>query len=1113
MNLGLSLSLGGMRAGGGEPVNFTLPTISGTLADGQTLTASEGTWSGSGVSTWQWLRDGVAISGATGTTYTYSAASDDGRLIQARETRTNAFGSTNAVSGSVITAPNTEVYNNDFSGVVDGTLLRNVIPVESGTPVHDVFAAAGRTQTNDQNSFFFIDAGTPDAEFSVDVIIPATTGSSPATFRRIYARRSNSSNFIELTFRNNGWDMLRRVAGANTTLQAFTASGFTGLGTSPISGTFTLTLRANGDRLRVLFNGVEAPVSAAAGGGLGYDISAVPTSNRFGFNLQMNATAGVPLPIPAVDAVRVSAIPANTISLGTPVLEDIVQFQPQSKRLLLSGTTTGTTGDLEYLLLDSVTGAILLDWRGTITPSSNAFSNIPTDALPSAAFGRTVRVWVRSKATPTIIASATIAVPAEAPAQSFSLGMNTGSLFTNNLFERLRFSDNGDGSGPTFRDVRSKLLTVDSGLAFNSVDSTAYGIDAEGKPTTVPAGVTGPQFLYQSDAFDPVECGDYDVEFTPGVSFTSWNFAASGLSWVSGPDTATGTGVLRIAQPSGDPATITFAFLNVRFNGLIAFPPANQFYFRIYKQGNDKTKLWEPTSLNYLSAFSGGYFRMMGVFPINRQAETGVSFRDFEFNEWHPSSGNTNFSRNLHPANLLYLKEACEVSGMTPWVNIPDRLKKDDTGVGEMARWLRDNTTGPVVMEYSNEVWNPGAPFLQTAENLNRANRSIAFTSATTNEIVPGDTLTQAALTATVRRVKVLSGSFAGGNATGYIEVTANEIIGQSDPVFSTGSITVTGKGIITATSVGVSAPVQYARTLNFVIDLFEAAIGPSEAERFRWVAAWQSVASQSNVNAILAEEDLYTRLYGYAIAPYSANDIGYFSDAYMTEAERYLALSDPTSFRSLWNSRYAAQMNADITARWATIHQYLTAFEISKGLTPGTLRRMSYEVSAQHWIDQDSSPRVTGSISGNTLTVTAAARATLAVGDVITGTGIAAGTTITAFGTGSRGVGTYTVSISQTVASTSITATNSVFQAAYREQLNTLYTSATHGQQQVDYFTLLKRIGGDHVFFAGPGKRLPSRYVVGQWFIADTPWATIQEPYASLAAAMAEGGPLEPTT
>ncbi|MEO8148591.1 MAG: T9SS type A sorting domain-containing protein [Bacteroidia bacterium] len=65
----------------------------------------------------------------------------------------------------------------------------------------------------------------------------------------------------------------------------------------------------------------------------------------------------------------------------------------------------------------------------------------------------------------------------------------------------------------------------------------------------------------------------------------------------------------------------------------------------------------------------------------------------------------------------------------------------------------------------------------------------------------------------------------------------------------------------------------------------------------------------------------------------------------------------------------------------------------------------------------------VTGSITGTTLTVTAVSSGTLVLGQLLSGAGISTGTSITVFGTGTGGVGTYTVSNSQTVASTGITA------------------------------------------------------------------------------------------
>lgn len=68
-----------------------------------------------------------------------------------------------------------------------------------------------------------------------------------------------------------------------------------------------------------------------------------------------------------------------------------------------------------------------------------------------------------------------------------------------------------------------------------------------------------------------------------------------------------------------------------------------------------------------------------------------------------------------------------------------------------------------------------------------------------------------------------------------------------------------------------------------------------------------------------------------------------------------------------------------------------------------------------------------TAAISGTTMTVSAVnSGVTLGIGQTIYGAGVTANTTITALGTGSGGVGTYTVSASQTVGSESMWASAS---------------------------------------------------------------------------------------
>lgn len=121
-------------------------------------------------------------------------------------------------------------------------------------------------------------------------------------------------------------------------------------------------------------------------------------------------------------------------------------------------------------------------------------------------------------------------------------------------------------------------------------------------------------------------------------------------------------------------------------------------------------------------------------------------------------------------------------------------------------------------------------------------------------------------------------------------------------------------------------------------------------------------------------------------------------------------------------------------TSSWASI---------GGGATGGAGNQVFYEndqvVTANYTIASDKNASTTGPITiqsievtgeinnggvlaGTTLTVSSVTSGVIYVGAVIEGTGVTVGTTITGFGTGTGGAGTYTVSVSQLVASTTIT-------------------------------------------------------------------------------------------
>ena len=84
----------------GVPVNSVLPVISGTTTVGQTLTTTAGTWSGSPTYTYQWLRNGSSISGATASTYVLVSA-DATTNVSVTVTATNGVGNASATAAAV----------------------------------------------------------------------------------------------------------------------------------------------------------------------------------------------------------------------------------------------------------------------------------------------------------------------------------------------------------------------------------------------------------------------------------------------------------------------------------------------------------------------------------------------------------------------------------------------------------------------------------------------------------------------------------------------------------------------------------------------------------------------------------------------------------------------------------------------------------------------------------------------------------------------------------------------------------------------------------------------------------------------------------------------------
>ena len=124
---------------GVAPVNTVRPALSGTAKDGQTLTATNGTWNGTDPITYkyQWLRcDPVSwvcttISSATSATYVLTSAEVGFKMVSA-VTATNSAGQSTANSyGSAVVVPTAPV--NTAKPTLSGSPGRQALTSSTGT--------------------------------------------------------------------------------------------------------------------------------------------------------------------------------------------------------------------------------------------------------------------------------------------------------------------------------------------------------------------------------------------------------------------------------------------------------------------------------------------------------------------------------------------------------------------------------------------------------------------------------------------------------------------------------------------------------------------------------------------------------------------------------------------------------------------------------------------------------------------------------------------------------------------------------------------------------------------------------------------------------------------
>jgi hypothetical protein len=259
------------------PVNTVAPTVSpsGTQVTGTLITSNVGTWAGVTPITYEykWTRNGVAISGATASTYTIQSA-DDGTTIRVEVKGSNTYGESAFVASSnSVSAVNAVAPSNTVAPVISGTaVVGQVLSSTTGTwtgtptPTYSYQWKRGATNIGTNSSTYTLVQADAGNTSNITCVVTATNsaGSANATSNTIAQILDgnantyliNSTNDVNATFKsainqfvidlktNNLWSKMNRIypflGGTSSKCATDLVTGVNGT----FSGTFTYS--ANG---------------------------------------------------------------------------------------------------------------------------------------------------------------------------------------------------------------------------------------------------------------------------------------------------------------------------------------------------------------------------------------------------------------------------------------------------------------------------------------------------------------------------------------------------------------------------------------------------------------------------------------------------------------------------------------------------------------------------------------------------------------------------------------------------------------------------------------------------------------------------------------------------
>jgi|GEM_PF-2540223 len=356
--------------------NTTAPAITGTATVSNVLTVSNGSWSATPDSyLYQWYRDGIAIAGATASTYTYTS-NDSGTALTAYVQAVKAeYATGGATSNSVASAPS--ALSNTAAPTITGTTtLGSVLTATNGT-----WSATPDSYTYQWNRSGAAISGATSQTYTIvsaDVGAPVTV--TVTAIKATYTNGTATSASVTPTGTSFSNSALPVISGTQTTGQTLTVSNGTW---SQTPDSYAYQWNRDGAAIA----GATAQTYVLQTYDQGLPITAVVTATKSGTNVAATAAAVTPSAATVSDKMTVwkaalanrATAPASFVSMGGLTTEGLGASGRTTRwiarlrdALRRNYRTTGIMGGEGYLPAGfAVGGSSWPDWytskTGTVT--------------------------------------------------------------------------------------------------------------------------------------------------------------------------------------------------------------------------------------------------------------------------------------------------------------------------------------------------------------------------------------------------------------------------------------------------------------------------------------------------------------------------------------------------------------------------------------------------------------------------------------------------------------------------------------------------------------------------------------------------------------------------